>query len=670
MEEEPVESGGVTQYPRRRVRNAIVFGCASWAVAIALFIPWGRALRGPLDRFVLRAGLRLTFDSFELGWGAVTLHGVRFSLADTSGIDGTARSVHVTWKPRRIDATDVRVGFVGAPLDDVLELARWAQQHRAALSVPIFANNGGARSTRTLDSDRQVTVTASGSAFVLTQEPNSPVIASGSFGSNGVEVLVGDPASPSFRMEVPRTSRSVVLTVAPTPLPEFARAIGADATSEKILISGRATLEPPVSLEAPISARVEGRVEGWTLRPPLELEGLSFGHVATFRTEVEATRVASQLTLRNGRVDVGDSHFHVEGTLGKQPRDSRPSGNGLRVLGAISCRVIADAAATAPAGSGLITVLNGSHAERRTSGWIPVFTGFSGDGALDALRPGGWLVGSNCGIVPLALLRGEAREILEARLGRPPNNWMSVFGRDYPGFTFSDNVGPGPKVPPAELTPNPVTAEISPAERRGYVGELVSFDVVVHANPAMVRGAWTAACAGPARFASSAVAVPGEEHRHLEALVEPWRPAPDGGLRIAQPYSGTHFPPVLQHTLPIVPLDYEELAPVWVDRGREEALPELSVSQRDDEMVVRYQPRITDARFSKVRAILIRSNGTNLLYVGATIVAVSEGGYPKEAGAETWALAFPASVSRPVRVLVSEHHEDACEFRTVELTVR
>jgi len=637
----------------RRVLGAIAIGAAMWIAALAILLPSRWFLARRFERAATAMGLALEFRESRIGWDGVILEDVRFGFAEGESIRGAAKKVRIPWRRHAIDADSVEVTCEGTKLNVLLALAQWVTAHPAAISGPISAKNVDVSGMDVPVGD--LVATENGGLYV--ERATHAEFASWKRRPDGVEIAVGQRAAPRVRMDVSFASQQTTLEIAPMPLRDFAYDIGFAARDEKIHVAGRAVLPRRETDDTPVIAHVEGHLDGIDIRPPIELDALSFGTAGSFSADVE---VGKDIEVRRGRLVLGESELYVAGPL------TKGAGFGLGMHGTVPCRVVAEAARAAAPASTLRAIWNRPSSKHRSDGWLPVSGGFWFDHlnrnpGLDDSRNTHFSVGSDCGVVPIARLDPTVRDTLTPRVRdrvEPGRCWPLNEGRDYPGFMFSDNACL-PAVEPPKPFRNPPTAVIEPGERTGFVGERVTFTVTVKKS----RTDWKPSCAGPAEVdRSDAPILPGEPRR-IVAMVEPWPSAPDQGLILST--SARQAISSINVALPIAPRDYELLAPVRVETeaGVEMKPRELRVSRDPTELTVSFADR------GDARASLIRSEGANLMYVGVPERRrYSEEGDPRAPKYPVTRLSFPSSVPRPIRVLVVAYKR-SCQIDTLETTI-
>jgi hypothetical protein len=236
-----------------------------------------------------------------------------------------------------------------------------------------------------------------------------------SLGPEGLEVTLGDPAHPEVRLilrvlpkveraELSLDLRRLPLRVLEGPWLQMTNAL------RPIELEGRVFASVPLGLSMDVpSGDVHLTLHGLQFPIPRELDGLIYP---------SPPKLSGKFTTsRNGtRIDIADLSF-LAGELAMQGgAELELKGQGLaikaRANGPLSCRAIAESAATAHADSAL-AALAGSFAQRALSGSVEVLTAIEGHSSdLEHARVL-TSIGVGCGLAPLPLDLSVSKDLLE-----------------------------------------------------------------------------------------------------------------------------------------------------------------------------------------------------------------------------------------------------------------
>jgi hypothetical protein len=236
-----------------------------------------------------------------------------------------------------------------------------------------------------------------------------------SLGPEGLELTLGDPAHPEVRLilrvlpKVERAELSLDLRRLPLRILEGPWLQMTDAL-RPIELEGRLFASVPLGLSMDVpSGDLHVTLHGLQFPIPRELDGLIYS---------SPPKLSGKLTTsRNGsRINIADLSFLAGELAMRGGADLELEGQGLtikaRASGPLTCRAIAESAATAHSDSALAR-LAGSFAQRALSGSVEVFTAIEGHSSdLERARVL-TSVGVGCGLEPLPLDLNVSKELLE-----------------------------------------------------------------------------------------------------------------------------------------------------------------------------------------------------------------------------------------------------------------
>lgn len=256
-----------------------------------------------------------------------------------------------------------------------------------------------------------------------------------SLGPEGLEVTLGDPAHPEVRLilrvlpKVERAELSLDLRRLPLRVLEGPWLQMTDAL-RPIELEGRVFASMPLGLSMDVpSGDLHLTLHGLQFPIPRELDGLIYRSAPKLSGKFTTNR-----TLR--RINIADLSF-LAGELAMQGgAELELQGQGLgvkaRANGPLSCRAVAESAATAHADSALAQ-LAGGFARRALTGSVEVLTAI--EGHTSDLEHARVLtsIGVGCGLEPLPVDLGVSRELLE----RLPLDLLEALPRFDPGTLLS-----------------------------------------------------------------------------------------------------------------------------------------------------------------------------------------------------------------------------------------
>ena len=430
MNDQAESAAAASRAPGRSRRRWLVIVVAVWLLgALAVFLLHGWLL----DRIVAEAerrGIVLSGCQLDLGLGAVALEGCGFAakpdgrvfnpaLADVA-MGGRVERIEVGLSglaPSRALVRGAAVSLVGEP--------RLAQLLRSGGSVPtteLPVDVAESALSWQTDAKASPSVLLSGitydagvnrlsSRFEVVRRAHGQL----SLGAEGVEVTLGDPARPEVRLiarVLPKAQRvDVSLDLRRIPLRTLEGPwLQMTDTLRPLEIEGRifATIPLGLSMETP-SGDLHLTLHGLQFPVPRELDGLVYASAPKLSGKLALSRTFDRVTISDLSFLAGELAMRGDAELSVQGQGLTVKG---RANGPLSCRAIADAAATAHADSMLAT-LAGNFARRTVTGSVEVLTAI--EGHTSDLEHARVLtsVGFGCGLEPLPFDLGISKELLD-----------------------------------------------------------------------------------------------------------------------------------------------------------------------------------------------------------------------------------------------------------------
>jgi hypothetical protein len=385
-----------------------------------------------LDEIVDRAhqrGIALGSCRLDLGITTIGLDGCTFEIRDgrifaaalaSVAIGGSIERVDLEldgFSPSRLRLRGVRSVITGEP--NTRELLG-SRPSRPALELPVdveqsavswqFEAGGPAHlvlSDLSFDADRSRLL----SRFEIVRRAHGQL----SLGPEGLEVTLGDPIHPEVRLivrvlakaervEISLDMRRVPLRILEGPWLQMTD------TLRPIELEGRVFVTVPLglSMEVP-SGDLHLTLHGLSFPVPRELDGLLYP---------SPPKLSGKLTLSRSfeRIAIADLSFLAGELAMRGSAELAVEGKGLavkaRANGPLSCRAIAESAATAHAGSAL-AALAGSFAQRSLSGSVEVAAAIEGHTSdLEHARVF-TTVGIGCGLSPLPFDGALSQDLLD-----------------------------------------------------------------------------------------------------------------------------------------------------------------------------------------------------------------------------------------------------------------
>lgn len=411
-------------------RRWIWVGAGLWVLGAALVYLLHGFLFDTIVAQAERRGLLLDGCRLDVGLQSVALEGCSFAARPDArvlspalaglALSGTAERIEVGlsgFSPSSAQVHGARAALVGELRLEALRSGSIASVDTelplgiAASTLSWQRERAGAPAVLLSDIRYDTGSSRLGARFEVVRRANGQL----SLGPEGFEVTLGDPVRPELRLiarvlpKAPRVDVSLDLRRVPLRSLEGPWFTMTD-TLRPLEVDGRIFASIPLGLTTELpGGDLHLTLHGLQFPVPRELEGLVYQSPPKLSGKFTLSRTFDRVSIADlsfltGELAMrGDAELALEG-LGFSVK--------ARASGPLSCRAIADAAATAHADSAL-AALAGSFARRVLSGSVEVLSVIEGHSAdLERARVF-TSVGAGCGLAPLPLDMSVSRELLE-----------------------------------------------------------------------------------------------------------------------------------------------------------------------------------------------------------------------------------------------------------------
>ena len=368
--------------------------------------------------FVVRAarshGVDLVVDHVDPGWGWIRLRGVRVAFDGLDSVHATIDRATLELRglsPSRVEARGVDVAIVGSAADVAVDVSTWATQQSEALQVPIVAEGvhvawtertgqapwlevATAIITPVTDGCRLKAETATVLGVKIgpvgaTWTSDRATAALG-FGRPEIEAAI-------VRIEVPhgKGTGPARMTLAPVRLADLEKPLGVLLPIKgEAIVQGTAEVMLRPEKDGDLEGKLHLQVTGYVPPHPKELDGIVFGNVTTFDTQLSLKPDRKHLQLTNAVVAAGAFKLAGGGTIARQGTYALID---LNFAGSIPCSAVVKSASGAHL-PGLLGDIVGDVVGGMVKGSVRVAVGIKADTrdlAAAEVKP---TVGVGCGL--------------------------------------------------------------------------------------------------------------------------------------------------------------------------------------------------------------------------------------------------------------------------------
>lgn len=385
-------------------------------VATAAALAFEPLLRHIVITRAREGGVELAqIEDISLGFGRVTLSGVRFSLDGVEGLEGEAAHLELELDglaPTKIIAREMSLELVGSAVDLLLSLGVWTEDHPELWRLPADVSDVTLRWRPAADADPWLS--ARGGRMIPTEQgarleaERAQIMGIGvgrvaaAWDGTGAAASFGfgedDVKKAPLRAVIHHGERPARLEIAldPVPVADLAGPLAMLLPVPDIRASGRADLE--LHDDGRIDGTVQAKAVGYRVPVPRELGAFVFGDTTTMKSEIAIDAAFDEVKLDDLVVQHGVVKLTGGGTIDRKGDEAIID---LSLKGSLTCAELANAATQTHLGGDIGRLLGGL-AGRALKGSVGLTITIHAD-TRDLLGARiGRTIGVGCGLRPLS----------------------------------------------------------------------------------------------------------------------------------------------------------------------------------------------------------------------------------------------------------------------------